>query len=239
MGMPITIQIADSVSVTTFKKVFGFFRKVDLRFSTYKKNSEISQINRLEIIPSDYSNDMKLILKLAEKTKEETNDYFDIYNSKTEQLDPSGIVKGWAIFEAAQLLNEMEINNFFIDAGGDIQVSGKKNNNQNWKVGIKNPFNENEIVKVLELDQAAIATSGSYIRGDHIYNPRNGQKIDDVISLSVIGPNILEADRFATAAFAMGKKGIEFIEKLPGFEGYMIDYKGIATMTSGFEKYVV
>ena len=52
-----------------------------------------------------------------------------------------------------------------------------------------------------------------------------------------MGPNVLEADRFATAAFAMGREGIHFIESLKGFEGYAIDAKGIATMTSGFEVY--
>jgi thiamine biosynthesis lipoprotein ApbE len=61
----------------------------------------------------------------------------------------------------------------------------------------------------------------------------------DVVSLTVIGPNVYEADRFATAAFAMGKKGIYFIEQLPGFEGYMIDTSAQATYTSGFERYVL
>ena len=84
-----------------------------------------------------------------------------------------------------------------------------------------------------------MATSGTYIRGQHIYNPHNRvQTFDDIVSLTVIGPNIYEADRFATAAFAMGKSGIDFIESLPGFEGYIIDSNGIATMTSGFENYV-
>jgi len=57
--------------------------------------------------------------------------------------------------------------------------------------------------------------------------------------VTVIGPNVYEADRFATAAFAMGRKGIEFIEKLVDFEGYMIDAQARATFTSGFERYVL
>lgn len=48
-----------------------------------------------------------------------------------------------------------------------------------------------------------------------------------------------EADRYATAAFAMGRAGIHFIEDMPGFEGYLIDSDGIATMTSGFEDHTV
>jgi thiamine biosynthesis lipoprotein len=87
---------------------------------------------------------------------------------------------------------------------------------------------------------SGVATSGTYIRGQHIYNPHHPQKtIDDVVSLTVVGPDIYEADRFATAAFAMGREGIIYIEKLPGFEGYMIDTAGLATMTSGFENLVI
>ena len=59
----------------------------------------------------------------------------------------------------------------------------------------------------------------------------------EILSLTVVGPNIYEADRFATAAFAMQREGINFIENLNGFEGYSIDKNGTATMTSNFEKY--
>ena len=83
-----------------------------------------------------------------------------------------------------------------------------------------------------------IATSGSYLRGQHIYNPHLPEKkLTEIVSFTVIGENILEADRFATAAFAMGKEGINFIEQLPHFEGYAIDSNGMATFTSNFELY--
>jgi thiamine biosynthesis lipoprotein len=95
-----------------------------------------------------------------------------------------------------------------------------------------------EIVKVLAVSNCGVATSGTSIRGPHIYNPKiDGQLVTDVVSLTVIGPNIYEADRFATAAFAMGEEGIRFIERLEGFEGYMIDQRGLATFTSGFARY--
>ena len=58
------------------------------------------------------------------------------------------------------------------------------------------------------------------------------------VSVTVLGPNVYEADRFATAAFAMGSEGIHFIEGLSGFEGYLIDKSGIAALTSGFADYV-
>ncbi|MDE2589438.1 MAG: FAD:protein FMN transferase, partial [Patescibacteria group bacterium] len=125
-------------------------------------------------------------------------------------------------------------------AGGDIQAVGKNYQDKNWRVGIRNPFDTSQIVKVLSVSNCGIATSGTYIRGQHIYNPHNSDKpITDIVSITVVGPNIYEADRFATAAFAMGKKGIQFLEGQKGLEGYMIDTKGIATFTSGFGEYVL
>ena len=59
-----------------------------------------------------------------------------------------------------------------------------------------------------------------------------------IMSLTVVGPDVYEADRFATAAFAMGRAGIEFIEARPGLEGYLVDRTGQATLTSGFSGYV-
>lgn len=136
------------------------------------------------------------------------------------------------------MCKKMDFKDFFVEAGGDIQVFGKKESG--WKVGIRNPFKPSEIVKSVNLkNNEGIATSGTYERGNHIYNPKNRkQELTEIMSITVIGENVYEADRFATAAFAMGKDGINFIEKLPRFECYMIDSAGIATMTSGFEKYL-
>jgi thiamine biosynthesis lipoprotein len=238
MGMPIIIEVVDSrVTEADIEKVFAYFRAVDDTFSTYKEHSEISKINRGELCEEEYSNDMKTILALSEQTKQETRGYFDIQHNGS--IDPSGIVKGWAILHAAQIVKEAGCISFYIDAGGDIQVSGTKGGNP-WRIGIRNPFNHEENVKVLAVTDMGIATSGTAIRGQHIYNPHDKHApLQDIVSLTVIGPNVYEADRFATAAFAMGKRGIYFIEQLPGFECYMIDASARATFTSGFERYVL
>ncbi len=238
MGMPITVEVVDpSVTEADIDKVFAYFRAVDDIFSTYKEHSEISKINRGELRAEEYSDEMKTILALSEQTKQETRGYFDIQHNGI--ADPSGIVKGWAIFQAAHMLKKAGCTNFYIDAGGDIQVSGKKDGNP-WRIGIRNPFNRKEIVKVLAVMDKGIATSGTAIRGQHIYDPHLlHTPLQDIVSLTIIGPNVYEADRFATASFAMGKRGINFIEQLPGFEGYMIDASARATFTSGFERYVL
>ncbi len=239
MGMPITVEVVDAkVTESDLASVFDYFSYVDRVFSTYKKDSEISRFNAGVLTKKQLSADVRQILQLAEDTKRESNGYFNIqHNGK---IDPSGIVKGWAIYNAYTLLKGHGFQNFYVDAGGDIQVSGKNEKSERWKVGIRNPFNRDEIVKVVWLENKGIATSGLYVRGNHIYNPHKPDiPITGIASMTVIGPTVYDADRFATAAFAMGEKGIHFIEKLPGFDGYMIDEKGIATMTSRFNRFVL
>jgi thiamine biosynthesis lipoprotein len=240
MGMPITVEIADDAPEKIFADVFDYFTYIDKKFSTYKSDSEMMRINRGEIPESEWSDDMRIVLMLSEETKQRTGGFFDI-RRPDGSIDPSGLVKGWAIYKAAQLIEAAGFKNFYIDAGGDIQTSGMNAEGKPWSVGIKNPFNQNEIVKTVYLGKNnAVATSGTYIRGEHIYNPKTGAKANEIVSLTVIGQNIYEADRFATAAFAMGAAGIQFIESLreiSGFEGYMINKDGVATMTNGFEKY--
>jgi thiamine biosynthesis lipoprotein len=266
MGMPITVEmgsgtfspesgekVPDPISLSA---VFDYFTYIDKTFSTYKPDSEMTRINRGELPEGQWSDDMKIIFMLAEETKRQTGGFFDIRRPpaaieptsdephKRAAIDPSGIVKGWAIWKAAQLLESRGVNNFFIDAGGDIQTRGMNSEGRPWSIGIKNPLKQNEIVKTIfasTTEGLGVATSGTYIRGKHIYNPKTGAPVDDdVASLTIVGPNIYDADRFATAAFAMGRAGINFIEQLPKtmrLEGYMIDKDGIATMTTGFEKY--
>ncbi|MFN8420023.1 MAG: FAD:protein FMN transferase [Anaerolineae bacterium] len=238
MGMPISVEVVDAeVSTSAFDRVFDYFRYVDETFSTYKDSSEIMRINRGELTIENASADVQLIFKLAEQTRIETDGYFDIVHD--DHIDPSGIVKGWAVFEAAELLRGMGYHHYFVDAGGDIQTRGKNSQGKDWRVGVRNPFNPQQIVKSLIVPDCGVATSGTYLRGDHIYNPKGDHQLQtEVVSLTVIGPNVYEADRFATAAFAMGKQGIHFIEELDDFEGYMIDRNGKATLTSGLSQYL-
>lgn len=238
MGMPITVHVVDkNVRQAILDEVYAYFATIDDRFSTYKETSEISAINKHSVKADQYSDEMKEVFWLAEKTKQESLGYFDIV--RHGHIDPSGIVKGYAILNASQKLLRAGFQNFFIDAGGDIQVHGKNDEGQPWTVGIRNPFQANEIVKVIQVNDQGVATSGTASRGQHIYNPHKAdQAITDIVSITVIGPNIVEADRFATAAFAMGLQGIQFIEARNGLEGYMIDRQGIATMTHGFSQYL-
>ncbi len=239
MGMPITVRVVQAgATPETLESVFSYFQYIDDKFSTYKDDSEITYINRHELKLERASRDMRTVFELAEQTRQETNGYFNILRDGA--YDPSGLVKGWAIYNVSGLLRRKGFENFYVEAGGDIEAAGKNAQGQNWRVGIRNPFNIHEIVKVVTITDGGIATSGTSIRGQHIYDPKSTAPLaTSVVSLTVIGPNVYEADRFATAAFAMAEDGIAFIEDLDGFEGYQIDKNGLATFTSGFERYVL
>jgi len=237
MGMPVTLMTPTELeSEAAFHNTFSFFEQVDRLYSPYIDTSDVSRINRREINESDYSLEMYEILELATKTKTETNGYFDVWHDGI--FDPSGIVKGWAIQRAANIMRHYS-DDFYVEAGGDIQVQGENDHNAPWRIGVRNPFDRNQNVSVVSLDNHAIATSGTAIKGQHIYNPVTSEPPTDIVSLSVIAPKIIDADRMATAAFAMGSRGIGFIENLAGYEAFMIDTNKRVTATSGWKNFEV
>lgn len=234
MGMPITVDVVGDTDGGAAEAAFQYFCDVDAQFSPFKADSELSAMNRGEV--ETLSAQMQEVLSLAELTRHETMGYFDI-RRPDGRVDPSGLVKGWAIRNAARRIEALGYIDYCVEAGGDIQCRGHNREGQGWRVGIRNPFAADQIVKVLVPGNAGVATSGAYVRGQHIYDPHDGAAAsDDIASMTVVASDIYEADRFATAAFAMGRGGIAFIETMPGLEGYAIDRDGVATMTSGLSR---
>ena len=238
MGMPVTVCIRDEhADEQDVMAVAEWFEDVNQRFSPFLSTSEVSRLNDGTITRSEVSPELDTILQLCEQTKTESGGYFDV--SRNGRIDPSGLVKGWAIEKASRLLSDRGFANYFVDAGGDVQAVGLGPDDHPWTVGIRNPFKRNEQVKVLAISDCGVATSGTAVRGQHIYNPLQHEPIStEMVSLTVIGPSIYEADRMATAAFAMGNAGLIFLAGRPGLEAYAIAADGIATYTNGFQRYV-
>lgn len=238
MGMPVTVCIADpSASETDIDAIEELFDAVDARFSTYRPDSEVSRLNAGELEADQVSLELADILAQCEVTKITTGGFFDI--ERNGAIDPSGLVKGWAIQRGSALLSSRGLRNHLVDAGGDVQVRGLNADGLPWRVGIRNPFDRTQIIKVLSVYDGGVATSGTAIRGEHIYDPFSADSLStDLVSLTVVGATVYDADRMATAAFAMGRDGIEFIRRQPGLECYAVFRDATAQYTMGFDDYV-
>jgi thiamine biosynthesis lipoprotein len=239
MGMPITVALVDETATEADLDVVAYwFDEVNLRFSTYQPESEVSRFNAGLLQPDELSPELAEVIRLSEETRALTGGYFDI--KRDQGIDPSGLVKGWAIQRAAAILRERGFVDFFVDAGGDVQANGCNQQGDPWRVGIRNPFDRTQIVKVLSISNRGVATSGTAMRGAHIIDPlRNAPVETPLLSLTIVAPTIFDADRIATAAFAMGQAGLAFTTKLQGFDAYGIDSRGISFRTPGFDRYVV
>jgi thiamine biosynthesis lipoprotein len=216
MGMPIVVEVRDdSASPESLDPVFDWFRRVDETFSTYKEDSEASRVARGELAVEDAHPDVAAVLARCEELRLETNGYFDARYGGS--LDPSGLVKGWSVDRAAELLDEAGFEEYAVNAGGDLRVRGA------WRVGIQHPTERDAVAKVLDAVDVAVATSGEYNRGQHVLDPHTGEPPGGVLSVTITGPDLATADAYATAAFAMGADvGPHWVARLRGYAGLVI-----------------
>ncbi len=105
MGMPIVIDLRDDgAGDDLLDLAFGEFREIDARFSTYRDDSEIMRINRGVLALADAHPDVREILDRCEELRSETRGYFDIRAADARMIEPSGLVKGWAVDRVSALL---------------------------------------------------------------------------------------------------------------------------------------
>ena len=241
MGTAIVIDVRDADDpAAAVDAAFDHFRVVDARFSTYKPDSEVSRLNRGELPEEEQSYQLRDILGMCEVARQISDGYFDIRGHRRDgTLDPSGLVKGWSVDGAALILDAAGIRNYTINAAGDVRVRGHAQEGSPWRIGIRNPWDATTTVAVLSVDDHAIATSGTYERGDHIINPHTGRPPDGIASMTVVGPSLTWADTWATAAYAMGIRGVDWIaHEVAGYEACAISTDRRLVMTSGFERFM-
>jgi thiamine biosynthesis lipoprotein len=217
-------------------------RQVDLRFSTYKPESEVSRLSRGELSEGDYSPELHQVLELCEEVRQTSDGYFDIRAHRSEGgPDPSGLVKGWSLEGAGRILEAAGARNFCINGGGDIVVRGEAGPATPWRIGIRHPLQADKVATVVSVRDGAIATSGAYERGEHVRDPFTGKAPAGVLSVTIVGPSLTYADAYATAAFAMGPTGLAWVARLAGYAGCAITVdpdgsNGRLTWTPGFER---
>ena len=228
MGMPIMVDVRDPGDHDEeVERVFDWFRWVDATFSTYREDSEISRLERGELARADAHEAVRWVLDRCELLREETDGYFDAHASG--RLDPSGLVKGWSVDRASALLRNAGLEHFGVSAGGDMCLVGP-----DWRVGIGHPTQRQSVAAVLQVEDVAVATSGACARGEHVLDPHTGRPPADVMSVTIVGPNLATADAYATAGFAMGARGPAWTARLPDYESMTIMADESVLTTGGF-----
>ena len=241
MGTAIVIDVrGPSVHDAALDAAFEHFRGVDARFSTFKPDSEISRLSRGELAEPDCSAEVRAVLAWCEQARIISDGYFDIrHHGSDGALDPSGFVKGWSVEGAMAILDAAGIEGYCINAGGDIFARGDEGPGTPWRIGIRNPWDPRTVAAVISAHDLAIATSGTYERGQHVIDPHSGRPPDGVMSMTVIGPSLTWADAWATAAFAMGVRGVDWVAReLDGYEAMAITSDRHLVSSSGFERLV-
>lgn len=236
MGMPVVVDVRDDgLDEDAIERMFEWLRFVDATFSTYRQDSEISRLNRGELDLDDAHPDVREVLERCEELRAQTEGYFDIRATSLLGVDPSGLVKGWSVERGAAILDAAGFSNYAINAGGDIVVRGGALPDTCWRIGIQHPTRQDAVAAVVEAADTAVATSGAYARGEHVLDPFTRQPPRDVLSVTIVGPELGTADAYATAAYAMGPRGAHWTARLPrGYEAMTILADDTVLTTSGF-----
>jgi thiamine biosynthesis lipoprotein len=229
MGMPISLALRgrhtdDGVARTALAEAMAVLREVDRVFSTYRADSFVSRLGRDEIGLADCPPEVAEVLALGERAERESGGAFRIRRPGPggPVLDPSGVVKGWAVERAAEWLRALPATDFCLSAGGDLVCRTLDPVARPWRIGVEHPHEPKRIIAVVPVSTGAVATSGTAHRGAHIVDARTGRMPVGVASVTVVADSLTWADIDATAAYARGEDAARWLRTRPGRGGLVV-----------------
>lgn len=196
--------------------------RIDRVYSTFRDDSVVSRIRRGELRRVD-DTDVVEVLDLCLQARAITRSAFDPW-AVPGGFDPSGLVKGWAADRCTSILREHGLRSVSVDAGGDVTCRGTIDGRP-WPIGIAHPDDPREVVAVVEVLDAAVATSGTSQRGEHVRDtrPSHGSRAaSGARQATVIGPDGAIADALATALVVAGTEGAEWFARLPDWSACLV-----------------
>lgn len=233
MGTVVSLDVRDPRDPgTALARVVDWLHEVDATFSTYREDSAIRRLDRAELTLAEAGADVGEVLERCVALRRRTHGFFDVRARGV--LDPSALVKGWAVDRAAALLEADGFHDFCLNAGGDVLTRGRPAGGERWRIGIQHPRDRTALAAVVTADDLGVATSGLYERGAHLVDPHTGAAPGGVLSVTVTGPDLGTADAYATAAFAMGADGPAWTLGLTGYEAMTILVDGTVLCTPAF-----
>lgn len=225
MGTVFSIDIRDpgdwSAAVA---EVVGWLHHVDEVFSTYRPGSDISRMQRRELRLADADPAVAEVLELCADAGSATRGCFSA--RRDGLIDPTGLVKGWAVEHASRLLREHGSAHHAVNGGGDLQLAGNAAPGRPWRIGISDPSDRGRVIATVTGSDLAVATSGTAERGAHITDPFTGRPVTHLAGATVTGPSLTRADAYATAAVVMGPDALSWIEGIPGHAALLVDPGG-------------
>lgn len=217
----------------------AIMHEADSIFSLYKPESPLSQLAAGKTSVAQCPSVVSEVWDACEFWEKRTDGWFSPFTPE-HTFDPSGLVKTWAATRAAESLINAGIIDFTLNAGGDVLISDAASGDIDWRIGLSKPVSiaspEAGALAVLNLkgtEYRAVATSGSAERGAHIWNPKFGGSASEFVQVTVIARDLVEADIWATAAFAEGLNSMPRIDREPGLEALAILADGQIAATPG------
>ena len=150
-------------------------------------------------------------------------------------VDPTGVVKGWAVERAADHLRALEATDFCLSAGGDLVCRTLDAGAPPWRIGVEHPLDPARLIAVVPVSTGAVATSGTVHRGDHLVDARTGRPPAGVASVTVVAASLTWADIDATAAYAHGRDAARWLRTRPGRSGLVVWADASTTLVEGPE----
>jgi thiamine biosynthesis lipoprotein len=156
-----------------------------------------------------------------------------------------GIAKGYIIDRTVDALREEGYEYALVEAGGDIRTIGSKGQGRGWRIGIRDPFGRQDLIRVMEVTDRAVATSGDYeIFFDpdkkyyHIVDPKNGCCPQGIHSATIVASNAMDADALGTTVMVLGpQEGLELVERIEGAECFLVLHDGSTVESSGMKNF--
>jgi thiamine biosynthesis lipoprotein len=213
-------------------KARAILRRADAIFSIWKKDSPMSRMRRGEATPEQCPFEVVEVLEACAAARSASQGWFDPW-AMPGGVDPTGFVKGWAAQRALSMIDTPGVSGAIVNAAGDVAVCGGLQPGTPFRVGVVDPWNTSRLACVVDVE-GAIATSGTYQRGEHLIDPWSRRSIARVASASVSGPECGTADALATALAVAGEEGLVFIDALEGYEAFVIGLDGSLAWTEHF-----
>jgi FAD:protein FMN transferase len=187
-------------------------------------------VERGELRLADADPAMVEVRALCEEARHRTHGWFDPHDlpdprTGEPRYNPSGLVKGWAVQRAARHFATRPGYGWCLNAGGDVLVYAP-DDQPPWRVGIEDPHDPRRILRAVGVQAGGVATSGGAHRGSHIIDPRRRQPASAVRAVTVVGPDLLWSDVYATAIAAQGPAAFAWLERLDVYTAFVVTPDG-------------